>query len=93
VLVRTIVVLGGACSLTRPHQPRFFVWLRLCIGGNEARGGLAKNSMVKTAGAGPGEAISKTHLCMGEARWLSTELPDRELGFCDSILARGSNEG
>jgi hypothetical protein len=48
---------------------------------------------VKMVGSGPGEAIAETHLCMGKARgWLSTELPDRELGCYQDILARGSNE-
>jgi hypothetical protein len=52
-----------------------------------------QSSIVKMVGSSPGEAIAETHLCMGKARgWLSTELPDRELGYYQDILARGSNE-
>jgi hypothetical protein len=35
-----------------------------------------------------GEAISKTHLRIGNARGLFTELPDRDFGPCEDIIAR-----
>jgi hypothetical protein len=43
-------------------------------------------TVVKMAGSGPRKIISeKTH-------GLSTELLDRELGSCNDIFTRGSNE-
>jgi hypothetical protein len=51
-----------------------------------------RSSIVKMVGSGPGEAIAETHLCIGKARGLSMELPDRGLGHYYDILVRGSNE-
>ena len=65
------------------------LWPPLCIDGNKARGGLVRSSIVKMAGSSPGEAISETHLSMGKARGISTELPNQELGPCEGILTRG----
>jgi hypothetical protein len=48
---------------------------------------LARSSIVKMAGSGLGEAILETHLRVGTAQRLSTELLDQELS-----LARGCNE-
>jgi hypothetical protein len=87
VLVRTVVVLGGPCSLVI-----FVVWPLPCTRGIETRGGLAGSSIVKRAESGSGEAILDTHLRVGKARGLSTELPNRELDLCEGIVARGSNE-
>ena len=44
------------------------------------------------SGRGLREGIPETHLRMGKAWGLSTELPDRELGPCEGFLARGSHE-
>ena len=41
---------------------------------------------------GLGEAILETHLRLGKARGLFTKLPDRELGPCEGIVVRDSNE-
>ena len=70
----------------------FVVWPPLCIRGDEARGGLARSSIVKTARSDLGEAISETHLRAGKARALFAELPDRDFGPCEDIIARGSNK-
>jgi hypothetical protein len=56
------------------------VWPPPCTRGNKARGILAGSSIVKIAGSDPEKAVMETHLCVGKARGLSTELPDRELG-------------
>lgn len=59
-----------------------------CTEGNEARGILARSSiLIQDGGSVPGEAIAETHLHMEKAEGLSMELPNWELG-----LARGSNE-
>jgi hypothetical protein len=39
-----------------------------------------------------GRGHLETHLRVGKASGLSTELSERELGPCEDILARGSNE-
>ena len=70
----------------------FVVWSPPCTRGNKAHGILAGSSIVKTAGSGPREAISETHLHVGKARGLSAELPDWKIGPCEGILVRGSNE-
>jgi hypothetical protein len=36
-------------------------------------------------GERPREAISETHLRVGKAQVLSTELPERELGHCEGL--------
>ena len=36
--------------------------------------------------------LMETHLGMGKAHELSTELPDTELGFCKGLHARGFNK-
>ena len=63
--------------------------------GNKDRGGSAGSLIVKTAGS-IRERLAGRHvgdpLARGEGLWLSTELPDRELGPCEGFLARGSNE-
>ena len=43
------------------------------------------------SGRGFPEGTPKTHLRVGRPG-LSKELPDRELGSCEGLLARGSNE-
>ena len=40
-----------------------------------------------------GEAIPEIHLRVGKVQVLSIELSNQELGHCEGILARGSNEG
>jgi hypothetical protein len=45
----------------------FVVLPPLCTGGNEAYGGLAESSIVKTAGSSLGEDILDTHLHVGKA--------------------------
>ena len=71
------------------------VWPPSCIGGNKARGILARSLIVKTTGS-IRERLAGRHvedpLMCGEGPRLSTELPDRELGPCEGFLARGSNE-
>ena len=52
------------------------VWPPPCTEGNQARGGLAKRSILNTAGSGMREAISETDLRVGKAQGLSTELTD-----------------
>ena len=68
------------------------VWPLLCTGGNTSHGGLAGSSIVKTAGSGLEEAISETHLLVGNAMGLSIELPNWEFVSCDGIIAMGSHE-
>ena len=46
---------------------------------------------MKAVGRGMGEGHMKIHLRVGKAHGRSIELPDRELGSCESIFARHSN--
>ena len=73
----------------------FVVWPPPCTEGNKARGVSAGSLILKTAGS-IRERLAGRHvgdpLTRGEGLRLSTELPDRELGPCEGLLTRGSNE-
>jgi len=94
VLARTIVVLGGACSLARPHQPCF--WCGRHRVPREQGPRQFGRKLDSEDGGEHRERLAGRHvgdpLARGEGPWLSTELPDRELGPCEGFLARGSNE-
>jgi hypothetical protein len=63
----------------------------LCCGTGKknACGGLTRINS-KYTGRGLGEAILKIHLLVGKG--LSMESLDREIGPCEGIFVRGSNE-
>ena len=71
------------------------VWPPPCTEGNKASGDLTGSLIVKMAGSIQ-ERLVGMHvgdpLAHGEGPRLSTELPDQELGPCEGLLARGSNE-
>jgi hypothetical protein len=62
-----------------------------CTKGNKAYAILAESSIVKMARTSPREAITETHLHVGKARGLSTELSNWDLGPCEG-LQRGLGE-
>jgi hypothetical protein len=73
----------------------FVVLPPLCTGGNEAHGGLAESSIVKTAGSSPGEDILDTHLRVGKAPgypWsYLTRIFTRTRGKLNASLYLGKN--
>ena len=71
------------------------VWLPPCTRGNKARGVSTGSLIVKTAGSIRERLVGRhvgDPLTHGEGPRLSMELPDWELGPCEGLLARGSNE-
>jgi hypothetical protein len=86
VLARTIVVIGGTCSLVRLHQLYLWCGHHWCTYWRERGHGVSARSLiVKIVVSSPGVAISETHLHVGKTHGLSTELPDRELGPCEGL--------
>jgi hypothetical protein len=61
------------------------VWPPPCTQGNKAHRVLAGSLIVKTTRSGLGDAMSGTHLLMGKAQGLSTELPNQKLGPCERL--------
>jgi hypothetical protein len=97
VLAHTLLVLGGACSLARPHQPHLWFGCHRVPKGNKARDSLAGSLIVKTAGTRErSRRLARRHtgdpLVRGDDLGLSIELPDQELDPCERLLVRGSNE-
>jgi hypothetical protein len=76
-----------ACILVRSHQPHCGVYTTSILQGR------FDQKLDSEDDVGFGRGISEAHLHVGEARGLSMELPGQELDPCESILARGSNEG
>ena len=91
-----LLYIGGACSLARSHQPRFWCGRHRVPEGTRPAAFSAGSLIVKTAGS-IRERLAGRHvgdpLACGEGLRLSTELSDRELGPCEGFPYEGLQRG